>query len=195
MKHRIYITIDDHPTTTSMAMLSLLKRCKIKATFFLVGISEWYYQKNPRYKPLRQRHKSLVAIHKAGHVLGNHTVTHRNLCKLTRSKVRWELQTTQRLIKKATGVTPKYWRPPFMASCRVARQEAAKLGLQLVWAHVDDLHGSAKTMWRHVRRRSIRQGKKSTIVLIHKNVKKFKAFLELTGLCSPSFQVRSRKLR
>jgi peptidoglycan/xylan/chitin deacetylase (PgdA/CDA1 family) len=195
VKHRVYLTIDDHPTTTSMAMLRVLKRCKLKATFFLLGTSEWYYRKNPKYKPLQRRHKSLLAIHKAGHTLGNHTVTHANLCKIKRSKVRWELKTTQWLIRKALGVNLTYWRPPFMASCRVARQEARKLKLKLVWAHVDDLHGSAKMMWFRVKRRS-RRGKKSTIMLFHKNVKKFKAFLKLSGLCPhplpPPVRPRSR---
>lgn len=200
VKHRVYITIDDHPTTTSLQVLKVLKRCKLKATFFLLGSSEWYYQRNPKYKPLQRRHKSLLDIYKAGHTLGNHSVTHANLCwtkkaksrvRTKRSKVRWELTTTQKLIKKALGVTLVYWRPPFMASCRVARQEAKSLGLTLVWAHVDDLHGSANFMWYFTKQRA-RRGKKSTILLFHKNVKKLKTFLKLAGLCPLPSRVSPR---
>lgn len=189
--HLIFITIDDHPTTTSTKMLSVLKRCKVKATFFLVGASEWYYRKNPKYKPLQRRHKELIAISKAGHTLGNHTVTHRNLCKFKRSLVRWEFRTTQKLIKRATGKTLVYWRPPFMAICRVARQEAQKLHLKLVWAHIDDLHGSARSMWYRVKQRA-RRGKTLTIMLFHKNVKKLKTFLKLSGLCPLPSRVSPR---
>lgn len=191
VKHRVYITVDDHPTTTSMSMLALLKRCNLKATFFILGSSEWYYRKNPKWGPLKRLHRSLLAIHKAGHVMGNHTVTHANLCKLKRSKVRWELKTTQWLVKKSTGVTLTYWRPPFMVNCRVARQEARKLKLKLVWAHVGDLRGSARYMWRYVRRRA-RRGKKFTYVLVHKNVKKLKTFLNLAGLCPLPSKVSPR---
>lgn len=182
--HRIYLTIDDHPNKYTFDVLKVLKRCKLKATFFVWGAPERYYRINPRWKPNKRMHDALIAIHRAGHTLGNHTVTHANLCKLRRSRIRWELKTTQDLVRQATGVTLEHWRPPLMVLCRKVKKEARRLKLKLVWAHVDDLRSSAWKMWRYVKAR-IRWNKKYTIILVHKKARRLAMFLRLAGLCPP----------
>jgi peptidoglycan/xylan/chitin deacetylase (PgdA/CDA1 family) len=179
----VFLTIDDHPTRHTDAFLATLKKCKLKATFFVLGAPERYYRFNTKWPTNIKQHNRYLAIHKAGHTLGNHTVTHRNLCKLKRSQIKWELGTVQRYLKQMLKVTPTYWRAPFLVTCGKAWRVARKFKLTHVSAHIDDIRKSARWMWRKLRQR-IRRKKPSTTLLFHNNVRKFKAFLKLSSLCT-----------
>jgi peptidoglycan/xylan/chitin deacetylase (PgdA/CDA1 family) len=48
-----------------------------------------------------------------GHEIGNHSWSHPNLAKLSDEGVRTELQRTEDIIVKTTGVRPKLMRPPY----------------------------------------------------------------------------------
>ena len=182
VKHKVHITIDDHPTRHTDAFLAVLKRCKLKATFFVLGGPERYYRFNTKYPPNLRQHNRYLAIHTGGHLLANHGMTHRNMCKLRKDQIKWELSTTQKYLRQLFKVTPKYWRAPFLVTCGKAWRVARRLKLKHVSAHVDDIRKSARWMWRRVRLR-IKRNKPNTIVLFHNDVRKFKAFLRLSSLC------------
>ncbi|MBO6015369.1 MAG: polysaccharide deacetylase, partial [Lachnospiraceae bacterium] len=61
---RVYLTFDDGPSANTEAILDILDRYQVKATFFVVGKSE-------DYTPLYQR------IVRDGHTLGMHSYSHR----------------------------------------------------------------------------------------------------------------------
>ena len=50
-----------------------------------------------------------------GNEIGNHTITHRNLTKLSDQAIRHELGQTHNAIVAATGVPPQTMRPPYGA--------------------------------------------------------------------------------
>jgi peptidoglycan/xylan/chitin deacetylase (PgdA/CDA1 family) len=181
--HRLYLTFDDHPNPKTNNLLRILRSCKIRSTFFVVSYPEMYYQKGGMYQTpnTTKLHNSLVRIKNDGHILGNHSVSHRNLCRLPIWKIRWELSTTQKLIKAATGIQMKFWRPPHMTRCRKAVRVSRQLGLRTVLAHVDDWKRPSSRMWKMVRYRARRRS--YSIILFHNNLRRIENFLKLSGLC------------
>jgi peptidoglycan-N-acetylglucosamine deacetylase len=100
----IALTFDDGPDPEyTQAILDILKRENVKATFFVTGV-----QSIKHLGTIRR-------IAKEGHELGNHTFTHPNLTKLPDFLVRLEINATQRLIQVLTGKTMTLIRPPYSA--------------------------------------------------------------------------------
>ena len=105
------MTFDDgpHPQNTPR-LLDMLKKRKVKATFFTIGRSVDLY---PHIA------KRIVS---EGHEIGNHTYTHGNLSKMSESRVRSELDRGRDAIVRATGFNPKVMRPPYGALYKNQRQ-------------------------------------------------------------------------
>ena len=80
----------------TMQLLELLARWQVRATFFLMG------------SYVRQRPEIARAIHQAGHLLGNHTVSHPSLMWASPAQVREELIGCSAIIEDATGEAVKY---------------------------------------------------------------------------------------
>lgn len=97
----VAITFDDgpHPENTPR-LLDMLKERRIKATFYVVG-------NMVKYSP--QLIRRMIA---EGHEIGNHTVTHGNLARMSDDALRKELQAAHDQIIAETGVTPRTMRPP-----------------------------------------------------------------------------------
>lgn len=112
-----YLTIDDGPGLYTDALLDILKRYNVHATFYLIG------RNVDRYP------QTAVRISSEGHILGNHSYTHSDLSRITYAAVVKELTDTQTSIKKASGVTPKAFRPPYGAQNAQVVKAATDLGL------------------------------------------------------------------
>ena len=100
----IALTFDDgpHPSNTPR-LLDILKKRNVKATFYVVAT-------NARAYPEIMRR--IVA---EGHEIGNHTVTHGNLTKMSAAGVRKELVDAHESIVATTGIAPRTMRPPYGA--------------------------------------------------------------------------------
>ena len=100
----IALTFDDgpHPQNTPR-LLDILKQRNVKATFYVVATNA------KRYPEIMRR---IIA---EGHEIGNHTVTHGNLAKMSEAGVRQELTAAHEAIVAATGVPPRTMRPPYGA--------------------------------------------------------------------------------
>ncbi|MEO6740578.1 MAG: glycosyltransferase [Chthoniobacteraceae bacterium] len=110
--HKVSITFDDGPDPVwTPKILDVLKARGVKAAFFIVG-------NNGEFNPgLVQR---IVA---EGHEIGNHTYTHANLAKVSRTRMRLELDATERLIESLTGRSTTLFRPPYNADSTPSRLE------------------------------------------------------------------------
>jgi len=100
-KQRIALTFDDgpHPVYT-LQLLDILRRTHTPATFFVVGRQ---VEKNP----------ALVQLEVAeGHEVGNHTYDHVNLTLIPPELIPYELDQCDAAIKKATGSSARFFRPP-----------------------------------------------------------------------------------
>lgn len=100
----VALTFDDgpHPVNTPR-LLDMLKARDVKATFYVVGTNA------KRYPEILRR---IIA---EGHEIGNHTITHGDLSKMSEAQVRKELTESRQAILSATGVAPRTMRPPYGA--------------------------------------------------------------------------------
>ncbi|MGN6564727.1 MAG: polysaccharide deacetylase family protein [Thermomicrobiales bacterium] len=97
----VALTFDDGPNEPHTArILDILRREGVPATFFLVGA-------NVLREPALARR--IVA---EGHTIGNHTAAHRWRDAILDPRYR-DLDRAQAIIREQTGVTPRYFRPPF----------------------------------------------------------------------------------
>ncbi|MGA2889560.1 MAG: polysaccharide deacetylase family protein [Terracidiphilus sp.] len=115
------LTFDDgpHPTWTPR-LLEVLARRDVRVTFFLVGS---HAQTEPAL--VRQ-------IAAAGHLIGNHSWSHRNLALAPARTIEQELsRTSQELdqIAQIAGAPVHYFRPPFGARRPEVLRAARRLGM------------------------------------------------------------------
>lgn len=103
-KKVVVLTFDDGPSDSGSTakVLDTLAEHNVKAMFFITGYGA--------------RNRDLVErIHREGHVLGPHSMTHANLSRLPVEKMREEIEPLNKLIEEIAGYKPKYLRPPFGA--------------------------------------------------------------------------------
>ena len=99
---KLAITFDDGPNPKiTPDLLNLLERHEARVTFFLVGR---FAQECPEL--VRE-----IAVR--GHAIGNHTATHANLFWNSPTKIREQMQRCNEAIATITGITPKWFRPPW----------------------------------------------------------------------------------
>ncbi|NUR82911.1 MAG: polysaccharide deacetylase family protein [Nonomuraea sp.] len=116
------LTFDDGPSKYTPALLDTLKKQKVKATFFLMGKHAEKYPKIAR-REVRE-----------GHVVGNHTFDHPHLTQLTDLDIQVQIESTQDAIRRATGVTPRLFRPPYGDTDDRIADLAGQEGLpQILW--------------------------------------------------------------
>ena len=99
---QIVLSFDDGPDPTwTPQILDVLKQYNVPAVFFVVGKQA---EENPG---LIQRE------YNEGHEIGNHSLTHPDLFKLSPEAQNLQLTTTQRVIQAITGHSTLLFRPPY----------------------------------------------------------------------------------
>ena len=179
--HKVYWTVDDHPTKTTDQFLDLFKQYgNLKATFFVVGWGVQAYYRQPTYGPLKRVANSVLRMKAEGHTIGNHSLSHSDFCKdnFPTWRVTYELVTTQNLLQKLTGLTPVHWRPPHGKICNSVHKAVTQLGLKSWLWDIDDYRVSVRRMWYLFKTRVARK-EPSTMLLFHTNPSKLKDFLQL----------------
>ena len=112
---QIALTYDDGPNDPhTMKLIEVLDRHAVRATFFMIG----------RY--VRQRPDIAREVARAGHVIGNHTLTHPLLIFESAAQTRTELMECRAALTDAVGEHSNLFRPPFggrrPATLRIARE-------------------------------------------------------------------------
>jgi peptidoglycan/xylan/chitin deacetylase (PgdA/CDA1 family) len=119
----IALTFDDGPSEASEAILSLLDKHGVQATFFQCGA-------NVRRIPSLSRQ-----IAAAGHEIGNHTFSHPRLCFVSQRTMHREIKITQDIIVGETGIEPRLFRPPYGLRGYGLKTVQEKLGLTgVLWS-------------------------------------------------------------
>ena len=128
---QIALTFDDGPSASTPALLELLAKYRVRATFFVCG-------KNVKRLPHIAR-----AIVEAGHELGNHTHHHLRLCPrlgwdlnvLNAREMLREMRKAQTCIHHHTGIWPRYFRAPYGLRWFGLREAQRKLNVQgVTWS-------------------------------------------------------------
>jgi peptidoglycan/xylan/chitin deacetylase (PgdA/CDA1 family) len=113
----VALTYDDGPNPPyTNAILDVLKREHVHATFFLVG------EAVDAFPSVVQREA------REGNALGNHTWEHEHLIVRSRAQVRESLLATDAAIYRAAGVHTHIMRPPYGGRDWLVLQEAQRLG-------------------------------------------------------------------
>jgi peptidoglycan/xylan/chitin deacetylase (PgdA/CDA1 family) len=119
------LTFDDGPHAQGTpAVLEVLARERVQATFFLVG-------EQVRRNPALPRE-----ILDAGHDVALHCDRHRNLLRLAPHQVREDIARAEETISAASGRAPSLYRPPYGVLNAAALSLARRRGWRtLLWSH------------------------------------------------------------
>ena len=120
----VALTFDDGPDPEySPRILDALASAEVHAAFFMVG---------RQVDAARAVARAVVA---AGHDVGNHTYGHRHLWTLSPAASVAEVDRGAAAVADATGVIPRYFRPPWGTFNWAAYTRAAQLGEQrILWS-------------------------------------------------------------
>lgn len=97
----VALTFDDGPSKYTNGILDILDKNGAVGTFFVVGNKVDFYD------------DVLVKMVKNGNEIGNHSYSHKLLTRLSEEEFKSEISKTQDEVKKATGYTPKLFRPTY----------------------------------------------------------------------------------
>lgn len=122
----VALTFDDGPWPTHTdQVLRALKKADVPATFFLLGGNV------KRYPAMARR------IASEGHLLASHSLGHKDFARSTPAQIRREVNGGRNAIKKATGVTTNWIRPPYGAMDEAAWKVVRRSGGRVVMWDVD----------------------------------------------------------
>lgn len=138
----IYLTFDDGPHRQTGALLDVLKKHKVKATFFILGNN------------IKGNEKMLRRIVAEGHLIALHGMTHdRHKFYRTPTTAVREMQDVQRLVFKVTGVKSNIVRTPYGSDPYMTlahRRAMTKAGFQMWDWNIDSLDYRYKSDNRRV---------------------------------------------
>jgi peptidoglycan/xylan/chitin deacetylase (PgdA/CDA1 family) len=118
------LTFDDGPNEITPRILDILKRERVIATYFPIAATA-------------ARHPDAVrAFVAAGYEIGNHSLAHRNLAKLSPAAQRADLAEANRILT-GLGARPTLFRPPYAAYDARLIESARGVGLETVLWSLD----------------------------------------------------------
>lgn len=97
----VALTFDDGPTDQTDEILTILNEEEVKATFFVTG------------REIEENLKEAEEIVAEGHELGNHSYSHERMVLKSPSFIRNEIESTDKLIRKAGYQGKIHFRPPY----------------------------------------------------------------------------------
>ncbi len=158
----VALTFDDGPGRSTAAILGVLARYRVPATFFNLGV-------NVAARPGVVRDEA-----RRGYAMGNHTWSHPDLDRLSAARQADQIDRMSAELRAVAGVVPCAFRPPYgdynAVTLRLAQQR--RMGVW-VWS-VDPqdwmAHGSGSSYWvSRIVRLAERQGGalRHPIVLLH----------------------------
>ncbi|MFH0520736.1 polysaccharide deacetylase family protein [Streptomyces sp. M41] len=126
------LTFDDGPDARyTPYILDTLREYDVRAMFFVCG------------EMVADNRDLLARMADEGHVVGNHTWSHPLLTRLSRARIRAEMERTSDIVEETYGDRPVWFRAPYGAWNRATFQLGAELGMEpLAWT-VDTLDWTA----------------------------------------------------
>ena len=150
----VAITYDDGPDALTGQLLDTLKAKDAHASFMVLA-------------PHAYAHPELLRRMEAeGHTVGNHTVTHRELDKLSADEVDAEIKSGAAAIKSATGESPRWLRPPYGATNQTVADAAKNNGQAEALWNVDTLDWKDRNS-DHICAAAVDGAQAGDIILMH----------------------------
>jgi len=157
----VALTFDDGPYgEATNQILDILKKEKVHATFFVVGMNV------EKYPAITKR------IVNEGHVIGNHSYSHsKSLSKMPSVEFQTDVRHAEDLIVSATGLRPHYFRPPFEMHTPGMDQQLKDMGYVVVLWDVGgrdyDQDTSSQTILEKIIANILMGKKRDWIILLH----------------------------
>ena len=180
----IALTFDDGPSESTPALLRILARHQVPATFFLCG-------RNVERLPEIAR-----AVADAKHEIGNHSDTHPRFDFCSSGFIYRELARAQEKIERHTGVAPRLFRAPYGVRWFGLKSAQERLGLMgVMW-------GTMGNDWKwpapRIAELLLRRARNGEIVCLHdgrrtEHKPNIEAMLEAVDAVIP--QLKERGLR
>jgi peptidoglycan/xylan/chitin deacetylase (PgdA/CDA1 family) len=124
------LTFDDGPHEYTPALLDLLDRYNVKATFFINGQNYGRITTPATQAILRDTYRR-------GHQIGSHTYFHRDLTRSNLDEMWNELTSLDNAIRDVIGVRPVYVRPPYGAVNDQVLTALGSWGYRAAWINLD----------------------------------------------------------
>jgi peptidoglycan/xylan/chitin deacetylase (PgdA/CDA1 family) len=152
----IGLTFDDGPSHYRTATLRTLRRNRVPATFFDVGMR---VAANPQFAAFEARE---------GHLVLNHTWSHPRLPALEPAQVRSQVLRTQQVLRKAGAPMPfKLLRPPFGDIDDAVRVQLTRLGYHHVTWDVVAVDWDVATTSDEIRDTIVNALRPGVVILMH----------------------------
>jgi peptidoglycan/xylan/chitin deacetylase (PgdA/CDA1 family) len=130
-RREVALTFDDGPDAVfTPRILNVLRRTRVKGTFFVVG------RRVQRYPRVFQR------MLREGHEVGNHSWSHPKMSRQSAGQVRRELRRASDEMNRVGNVRPRFFRPPYGALSETVIREAVGEGYKIILWNVDSLDWS-----------------------------------------------------
>jgi peptidoglycan/xylan/chitin deacetylase (PgdA/CDA1 family) len=152
----VALTFDDgpHPEGTP-AVLELLARAGARATFFVIG------------EQVDRRRELAAEIVAGGHTIALHGYRHRVQLRLTPAEIQNDLQQGIEAVARATGVRPRYHRPPYGIYTAAGLAATREADLEpLLWSRWGKDWRRFTTPHR-IASRAVRHVRPSDVILLH----------------------------
>jgi peptidoglycan/xylan/chitin deacetylase (PgdA/CDA1 family) len=147
----VALTFDDGPSQEyTPEILKILRENSAASTFFVLGLQADLY------------HDVLKQIVENGNEIGNHTFNHPDLTKVPEQVIKNQVQMTQEIVKRATGVTPLLLRPPYGS----VNDAVKKINMPLIRWSIDSLDWQSKNP-EAIYKRVMENVKDGDIILMH----------------------------
>lgn len=151
----VALTFDDGPSPTyTPRVLRTLAHYDIQATFFMLG------------ERVDKMPELTNAVVDAGHELGNHTWSHPSMRSLWKSQIREEVCGTTEAIRRATGLRPTLFRPPFGRFAPSAVPLLGALGFDFILWSADGADWDVEDPQR-IAKSVVDEAKPGSIILLH----------------------------
>lgn len=162
--YSVALTFDLCPTSLEdefdNSLIDVLIREKVPATLFISG--RWVEKNFENARFLAGYPQFEIA---------NHSFYHPHMVEKSDERIKKELTRTQSLIKKATGKTPRYFRPPFGEVDERVAKLAAEVELTTIQYDLESGDPSPKLDGKTIVRRILKRAKGGSIVVFHANRK------------------------
>ena len=157
----VALTFDDGPYGEATSqILDILKKERVHATFFLLGINV------EKYPAIAKR------IVSEGHVIGNHSYSHSKLLsKMPIEDFQADVRHAENLIVSATGLHPRYFRPPYGKHKPSMDQQLKDMGYFMVLWDVGakdyEQDTSSETIVEQIIGNTLKGQKRQQIIRLH----------------------------
>lgn len=166
VENKIYLTIDDGPSSITQHICDLLRKYNAKATFFVLG------QNVKRYPDM------LKKIYEDGHLVANHTYSHINFYKrYDKRLIIEEIKKTEDIVLKTISYKTTYLRYPYGYYSKEALEIANSLGYRVVnWSFGYDWNPYSE---QKIIESYLKHINKGEIILVHDNPRRDKMVLRI----------------